>query len=56
MATTSQMGYWLDREELLRTRERKLLTSDQNYLLFALQIDYPGKLNPSVDITSFCDR
>lgn len=56
MSTVQQTGYWLDREELLRIRERKLLTSDRDYLFFALQIDYPGKLNPTVDVTTFCDR
>lgn len=56
MSTTQQTGYWLDREELLRIRDRKLLTSDRDYLFFALQIDYPGKLNPTVDVTAFCDR
>ena len=51
-----QAGYWLDREELLRIRDRKLLSSDRDYLYFALQIDYPGKLNPQIDVDSFCDR
>ncbi len=56
MNATQEIGYWLDREELLRIRERKLLTSDRDYLFFVLQIDYPGKLNPSVDVTAFCNR
>ena len=49
-------GYLLDREELLRIRQLKLLTSDRDYIFFALQIDFPSKLNPTLDIqrlTSF---
>ena len=53
MTTAHQAGYWLDRDELLRIRDRKLLTSDRDYLFFALQIDYPGKLNPNVDVAAF---
>jgi len=34
----------------------QLLSSDRDYLYFALQIDYPGKLNPQIDVDSFCDR
>ncbi|HEY9630550.1 MAG TPA: hypothetical protein V6C84_24910 [Coleofasciculaceae cyanobacterium] len=49
-------GYCLDRDELMHIRQRKLLTSDRDYLFFALQIDYPGKLNPQVDVDHFCDR
>jgi hypothetical protein len=52
----TQAGYWLDREELMRIRDRKLLSSDRDYLYFALQIDYPDKLNPKIDVDSFCDR
>lgn len=52
----TQAGYWLDREELMRIRDRKLLSSDRDYLYFALQIDYPGKRNPQIDVDSFCDR
>ncbi|MGI0488524.1 hypothetical protein ACN4EK_24200 [Pantanalinema rosaneae CENA516] len=37
-----EVGYILDRDELLQIRQRKLLTSDRDYLYFALQIDYPG--------------
>jgi hypothetical protein len=33
-------AYILDRDELLQIRQRNLLTSDQDYLYFALQIDY----------------
>ncbi|HEY9628630.1 MAG TPA: hypothetical protein V6C84_15115 [Coleofasciculaceae cyanobacterium] len=51
-----QTGYFLDRDELLQVRERKLLTSDRDYVYFALQIDYPGKLNPAIDVQEFCDR
>lgn len=49
-------AYILDRDELLQIRQRRLLTSDRDYLYFALQIDYPGKLNPSIDVEAFCDR
>ena len=53
---TSATGYLVDREELLRVRSLKLLTSDRDYVFFALQIDYPGKLNPAIDVAAFCDR
>lgn len=56
MTQTKQAGYFLDRDELLQVRSRKLLTSDRDYLYFALQIDYPGKLNPLIDVQNFCDR
>ncbi|MBD2033856.1 hypothetical protein H6F76_02155 [Leptolyngbya sp. FACHB-321] len=36
----TQAGYWLDRD----------------YLDFALPINYPGKLNPQINIDVFCDR
>lgn len=49
-------GYLLNYEELLRVRNLKLLTSDRDYVFFALQIDYPGKLNPAIEVTAFCDR
>jgi len=49
-------GYLLDREELFRIRQLKLLTSDRDYIFFALQIDFPSKLNPTLDIVSFCER
>ncbi|NJO80361.1 MAG: hypothetical protein HC827_18850 [Cyanobacteria bacterium RM1_2_2] len=32
------------------------MTSDRDYVLFAPQIDHPGKLNPTVDVPAFCDR
>jgi len=40
----------------MKIRDRKLLSSDRDYLYFALQIDYPGKLNPQIDVNIFCDR
>ena len=40
----------------MKIRERKLLSSDRDYLYFALQIDYPGKLNPTINVESFCER
>ncbi|MBD3886414.1 hypothetical protein IFO70_38350 [Phormidium tenue FACHB-886] len=56
MAKSNAASYSLNREELLRIRELKLLTSDRDYMFFALQLDYPGKLNPRIDVNSFCDR
>lgn len=53
---TSSASYSLDREELLRMRNIRLLTSDRDYVFFALQIDYPGRLNPSIDVSAFCAR
>ena len=32
------------------------MSSDRDYIFFALQIDYPGKLNPAIDVAAFCDR
>lgn len=55
-APTSAPNYSLDREELLRLRSLKLLTSDRDYVFFALQIDHPGKLNPAIDVAAFSDR
>ncbi|WNZ47370.1 hypothetical protein Q2T42_05920 [Leptolyngbya boryana CZ1] len=49
-------SYPLDRDELLRIRSLKLLTSDRDYVFFALQVDYPGKLTPGIDVAAFCDR
>lgn len=56
MTQTTCNSYPLDRDELLRIRERKLLTSDRDYVFFALQIDHPGKLNPTIDVGAFCER
>lgn len=56
MARTKASGYSLDRDELLRIRALKLLTSDRDYMFFALQLDFPGKLNPQIDVNSFCER
>jgi hypothetical protein len=53
---SSTAGYRLDREELIRIRNLRLLTSDRDYVFFALQIDFPGKLNPSVEVEAFCQR
>lgn len=49
-------GYLLSHEELLRVRSLKILTSDRDYVFFALQIDYPGKLNPAIEVSAFCNR
>jgi hypothetical protein len=48
--------YGLDREELLKIRDLKLLTNDRDYLFFALQIDFPGKRSPTIEVNRFCDR
>lgn len=48
--------YVIDRKELLRIRDLKLITSDRDYVFFALQIDYSGKLSPSIDVSAFCER
>ncbi|MBD1821120.1 hypothetical protein H6F51_01105 [Cyanobacteria bacterium FACHB-DQ100] len=55
-SASSTAGYLLDREELLRIRSLKLLTSDRDYVFLALQIDFPGQLNPSMAVESFCER
>jgi hypothetical protein len=52
----STTGYLLNREELLRLRNLKLLTSDRDYVFFALQIDFPSKLNPAINVSAFCER
>lgn len=54
--SVSAASYSLDRDELLRIRTLKLLTSDRDYVFFALQVDYPGKLNPAINVAAFCDR
>ncbi len=54
--SSSPNGYLLDREELLRVRSLKLLTSDRDYIFFALQNDSPGKLAPAINVADFCDR
>ncbi|MBW4474308.1 MAG: hypothetical protein KME45_28635 [Stenomitos rutilans HA7619-LM2] len=56
MAQTDVGCYTLNREELFRIRELKLLTSDHDYIFFALQLDFPGKLNPKIDVHAFCNR
>jgi len=56
MTRSTSANYPIDREELLRIRQIKLLTSDRDYVFFALQIDYPGKLNPTIDVSVFCER
>lgn len=56
MAKTEVSLYTLDREELLRIRNLKLLTSDRDYIFFALQLDFPAQPNPKIDVNAFCDR
>jgi hypothetical protein len=47
-------SYPVDRDELLRIRSLKLLTSARDYVFFALQVDYPGKLNSAINVAAFC--
>jgi hypothetical protein len=56
MANSASSSYALDRDELLRLRRLRLLTNDRDYVFFALQIDYPNKLHPKIEITAFCER
>ena len=56
MTLPTSANYLIDREELLRIRQLKLLTSDRDYVFFALQIDYPSKLNPTIEVSAFCER
>jgi len=49
MTRPTSSHYLIDREELLRIRKSKLLTNDRDYVFFALQIDYPSKLNPTIE-------
>ncbi|MBD1821573.1 hypothetical protein H6F51_03495 [Cyanobacteria bacterium FACHB-DQ100] len=50
----SAANYLVDRDELLRIRSLRLLTSGRDYVFFALQVDYQGKLNPEIDVAAFC--
>lgn len=52
----SSKSYLVDREELLRIRDMKLLTSDRDYVFFALQIDYSNRNSPLIDVDAFCGR
>lgn len=56
VSASSTAGYLIDQEELIRIRSLKLLTSDRDYVFFALQIDFPSKLNPSINVEAFCER
>ncbi|PSB16683.1 hypothetical protein C7B65_20780 [Phormidesmis priestleyi ULC007] len=56
MTDSTSTHYLIDREELLRIRQIKLLTNDRDYVFFALQIDYPAKLNPTIEVSAFCER
>jgi len=56
MTRQASIHYLIDREELLRIRQIKLLTNDRDYVFFALQIDYPSKLNPTIEVSVFCER
>lgn len=55
MSTNPQASYVLDKDELYRLRQLKLLR-DLDYVFFALQIDFPGKLRPKINVTEFCKR
>ena len=52
----SAPSYSLEQGELLQIRNLKLLTSDRDYVFFALQIDYLGELNPATDVAASCNR
>jgi hypothetical protein len=56
MSKSKSGCYVIDREELFRIRDLKLLTSDRDYIFFALQLDFPDKLNPKIDVDAFCNR
>lgn len=56
LSSTDTGCYGVDREELLRIRNLKLLTSDRDYVFFALQLDFRGESNPEIDVSAFCDR
>lgn len=49
----SKMEYLIDREELLRLKEEKLI-APKLYVYIALKLSYTQS-NPSVDIESFCE-
>jgi hypothetical protein len=50
----SDAHYLLDRDELSRIRGLRLLASARDYVSFALQMNYPGKLNPAINVVAFC--
>lgn len=48
------MQYLIDREELLRLREEKMIP-DRFYVYLAIKLSYSSS-NPSIDIPSFCEQ
>ncbi len=50
----STMQYLIDRDELLRLREEKMIP-DRFYVYLAIKLSYSSS-NPSIDIPSFCEQ
>lgn len=50
----SAMQYLIDRDELLRRREEKMIP-DRFYVYLAIKLSYSSS-NPSIDIPSFCEQ
>lgn len=50
----SAMQYVIDRDELLRLREKKIIP-DRFYVYLAIKLSYQS-CNPSIDIPSFCEK
>jgi hypothetical protein len=48
------MQYLIDRDELLRLREEKMIP-DRFYVYLAIKLSYSSS-NPSIDIPSFCEK
>lgn len=48
------MQYTIDRDELLRLREEKMIP-DRFYVYLAIKLSYSSS-NPSIDIPSFCEQ
>lgn len=48
------MQYMIDRDELLRLREEKMIP-DRFYVYLAIKLSYSSS-NPSIDIPSFCEQ
>ncbi len=51
---SNAMQYTIDRDELLRLREEKMIP-DRFYVYLAIKLSYNGS-NPSIDIPSFCEQ
>ncbi len=50
----SAMQYTIDRDELLRLREEKMIP-DRFYVYLAIKLSYSSS-NPSINIPSFCEQ